>query len=66
MREIWFIEVRLHKSHAITGLSLGQIVWAQFLSVFLGSSCGNWARWVYFYFLFFTNPIFGCRAILVI
>ena len=33
MREIWFIEVRLHKSHAITGLSLGQIVWALLVAI---------------------------------
>ena len=41
-REIWLIEAKLCKGHAITGLSLGQIVFGCLGSIF----CGNWVHWV--------------------
>ena len=62
MREIWLIEVRLCKGHAIMGLSSGQIIFSCLGSIFglflwkLGPLG----------FSFFINPIFGCMAILVI
>ena len=49
-REIWFIEARLRKRHAITRLSYGQIVFSC-LGLFLGSFHGIWARWVFLFSL---------------
>ena len=63
MRKIWLIKERLRKGHAITGLSLGQIVFCCLDSFFgpLFVAIGHVG-----FFLFSTNPIFGYGAILVI
>ena len=55
-REIWLIKARLRKRYAIMEMSMGQFVFGLLGSFFWGPLG----------FSFFTNPIFGCRAILVI
>ena len=51
--EIWLIEARLHKGHAIRRLSLGQLVFRCLGSIFgplFGLFfCGNWVHWFFFF-----------------